>query len=62
MPRKALEIPPAAARAFVRDMRAFLAEKNGVKADGIAARQLHTLKEHYSDKLKLHESGQFFTR
>jgi len=26
--------------AFVRDMRAFF-EKNGVKADGIAVRQLH---------------------
>jgi hypothetical protein len=39
--RKPIELPPAAARRFVEDMRAFHAEKNGVKADGIAARQLH---------------------
>jgi hypothetical protein len=27
MPRKPIELPPAVARAFVKDMRAFLAEK-----------------------------------
>ena len=52
MPRKQLELPPEVARAFVEDMRAFFAEKNGVKADGIAARQLHALREHYSGQLK----------
>ena len=41
MRRTPIELPPAAARRFVEDMRAFHAEKNGVKADGIAARQLH---------------------
>jgi hypothetical protein len=39
--RKPIELPPAVARRFVEDMRAFHAEKNSVKADGIAARQLH---------------------
>jgi len=38
MSRKPLELPPDVARVFVRDMRAFFAEKNGIKADGIAAR------------------------
>ena len=46
MPRKPIELPPEVAKAFVRDMRAFFAEKNGVKADGIAARQLHALRAH----------------
>jgi len=38
MPRKPLELPSAVARNFVKDMRAFFAEKDGVKADDIAAR------------------------
>ncbi len=37
MPLKQLELPPAIARNFVRDMRAFFAEKDTIKADGIAA-------------------------
>jgi hypothetical protein len=41
MPRKPIELPPAVARAFVKDMRAFFAEKNAIKRDEIAARQLH---------------------
>ena len=39
--RPYLDLPMEVARRFVEDMRAFHAEKNGVKADGIAARQLH---------------------
>jgi hypothetical protein len=31
MPRKPIELPRAVARAFVKDMRAFLAEKNAIK-------------------------------
>jgi hypothetical protein len=46
MPRKQLEVPPAAARAFVKDMRAFHAAKTGFEKDAIAARQLHALREH----------------
>ena len=53
MPRKELELPPAVARNFVKDMRAFFAEKSTIKADAIAARQLHALREHYADKLRL---------
>jgi hypothetical protein len=36
MPRKPIELPPAVARAFVKDMRAFLVEKNAIKRDEIA--------------------------
>jgi hypothetical protein len=37
--------PPKVAKAFLADMHAFFTEKNNkVKADGIAARQLHALK------------------
>jgi hypothetical protein len=43
MPRKQFEVPPAAARSFFQDMRAFFAEKNSIKADEIAARQIHVL-------------------
>ena len=60
MPRKPIDLPPAVAKNFIRDMRAFFAEKNGVKGDGIAARQLHALKEHYSGKLKLHDVRAMF--
>jgi hypothetical protein len=31
--RKQFEVPPAAARSFFQDMRAFFAEKNSIKAD-----------------------------
>ena len=54
MPRKPIELPPEVARAFVRDMKAFFAcGHDTIKADGIAARQLHALKQHYSGMLKL---------
>ena len=46
MPRNPLEIPPAAARAFVEDMRAFHRAKTGLERDEIAARQLRALREH----------------
>jgi hypothetical protein len=36
-------------------MRAFLAEKNAIKRDEIAARQLHALKQHCTGKLRLAE-------
>ena len=54
MPRKPLELPPAAAREFIRDMKAFFAcGHDTIKADGIAAMQLHALKQHYGGKLRL---------
>jgi lipase chaperone LimK len=43
---KILDLPPAIARAFVADMKAFFAEENRYKQDEIALRQLHALKEH----------------
>lgn len=44
MPRKPIELPPAVARAFAEDARAFFAEPNAIKHDEIAARQLHPLR------------------
>lgn len=38
--------------AVLEDMSAFHVEKNGIKADAIAARQFHALKQ--SRKLRLH--------
>jgi hypothetical protein len=46
MPRKPIELQPAVARRFVEDMLAFFEEKNGVKRDEIAARQLHVLRRY----------------
>jgi hypothetical protein len=50
---KTMVLPPAVARRFVQDMRAFHAVSNAIKADEIAARQLHALKQHYAGKLRL---------
>jgi hypothetical protein len=60
MSRKPTELPPAVARAFVKDMRAFLAERNAIKRDEIAARQLHALKQHYTGKLWLFDVKEMF--
>jgi hypothetical protein len=46
MIRKPLDLPPAVARAFVEDMRAYFTEENPIKRDGIAVRQLRALREH----------------
>ena len=43
---KPIVLPIAVARRFVQDMRAFHAESNAIKADEIAARQLHALRRH----------------
>ena len=40
---KPLELPPEVARRFFEDMRAFHRERNPIKRDEIAARQLHAL-------------------
>lgn len=47
------DIPPQVAKAFVRAMRAFFAEKDQIKADEIASRQLHALREHHTGKKAL---------
>jgi hypothetical protein len=52
MPSKPIELPPAVAKAFVKDMRAFLAEENAIKRDEIAARQLHLLREYNPPRAK----------
>jgi hypothetical protein len=52
MIRKPLDLPPAVARAFVDDMRAFFAEDNPIRRDGIAVRQLRALREHQGPREK----------
>jgi hypothetical protein len=61
--RKPLELPPAVARAFVKDMKAYFAEENQGKQDEIALRQLHVLKEHQGPRekpLRLSDVKQMF--
>ncbi len=60
MPRRQLELPAAVARNFVRDMRAFFAEKDTIKKDGIAAGTLHMLKQHYTGKLRMTDVREMF--
>ena len=52
MIRKPLDLPPAAARAFLIDMRAYFAEENRYEQDEIALRQLHALEEHQGPREK----------
>ena len=61
--RKPLDLPPAVARAFVDDMRAYFAEENPIKRDGIAVRQLRALREHQGPrekKLRLSDVKEMF--
>ena len=60
MLHKPIDLPPAVARRFADDMRAFHAEQDGHKADEIAARQLHALKHHYTGKLRLSDVKEMF--
>ena len=61
VPSKPIELPPEVAKAYVRDMRAFFAAGGtGVKADAIAAQQLHALKQHYGGKLRLIDVKEMF--
>jgi hypothetical protein len=53
MLRKPIELPPAVARAFVRDMRAFFKAKDQLKKDEIAAGTGWTLKQHLPRCAKL---------
>ena len=46
MPLKQFELPPAVARKFVEDMRAYFAERDAIKRDEIAIRQLTVLNEY----------------
>jgi hypothetical protein len=47
-----LDLPPAVARAFVADMKAFHAERNAIKRDEIAARQMAALSEYQAPREK----------
>lgn len=46
MVRRPLEIPPAAAKAFLRDMKAFFNASGSIMQDEIAAKQAWLLNEH----------------
>jgi hypothetical protein len=46
MPRKAIELPPAVARSFVKDMRLYHATNDSIKRDEIGGRQAWLLSEH----------------
>ena len=57
------ELPPEIARRFFKDLRAFFAENDAIKADGIAARQLQTLRiylGHREKKLRLADVKEMF--
>jgi hypothetical protein len=49
---KPLEPPPKVARGFFNDLCAFHAEKDAIKADAIAARQLHALRQYQGPRKK----------
>ena len=48
MSRKQLNLPPAVARNFARDMRAYHGTKDAIKRDDIAARQAWLLQQHWN--------------
>ncbi len=52
MPRKPIELPPEVARKFLEDMRAYFAEKNAIKRDEIAGRQMSVLREYQGPREK----------
>jgi hypothetical protein len=63
MPRKPLDLPIEIAKAFVRDMRAFHAEKSPLKRDEIPSRQIHVLRQFqgkHERPINLHQVKQMF--
>lgn len=60
--RNPIEIPPEAAKAFMRDLRAYHATKNGDKRTEIAARQAEQLSKHVRSVVKLAEVRDLFRR
>jgi len=61
--RKPLELPPEIAKAFVRDMRAFHAEKSPLKRDEIASRQIQFLRQFQGKserRIKPHQVKEMF--
>ena len=51
-PRKPIELLPAVARSFAKDMRAYHATKDSIKRDEIAARQAWLLDQHLGPRAK----------
>jgi hypothetical protein len=66
MPGKPFDLPMDVAKAFVKDMREFFAAGGtGVRADEIAARQLHALRAYqrpHEKKLKLTDVKEMFVQ
>jgi hypothetical protein len=61
--RAPLELPPEIARRFFEDMRAYHRERNPIKADEIAARQLDALRGYLRPrdrKLRLSDVKELF--
>lgn len=52
MPVKDWDLPPAVARRFTEDMRAYFAEPDEHKRDAIAVRQLSVLNDHKPPRAK----------
>jgi hypothetical protein len=50
--RAPIELPPEIARRFFEDLRLFHREKNPIKADEIAARQLQALRQYQRPREK----------
>jgi hypothetical protein len=60
---KPIDLPGRRGPQFLKDMLAFLAEKDSLKRDEIAARQIHVLREYqgkHERPIKLHEVKQMF--
>lgn len=62
MLRKGFELPPEAAKTFVKDMRAFFKAKDQLKGDEIAAMAAWRLKQHLprGTKLRLTDVKELF--
>ncbi|MGC2777296.1 MAG: hypothetical protein WA418_16840 [Bradyrhizobium sp.] len=60
MARGPIELPPAVARAFVRDMQAFFAEEDPHERDQIAVLQLRSLQVHWNRKPPLEDVRRMF--
>jgi len=57
-----IEIPPEAAKAFVRDLRAYHTTKDGDKRTALAARQAEELAKHTRSRVTLAEVRELFRR
>ena len=60
---KPFELPPEVARRFFEDLRAYHRERNPIKADEIASRQLDALRQYlrpHDKKLRLSDVKELF--